>query len=232
MNNDTAIIRVREEDGNLKNLTEIERKQVYLHFCNYYQLDPLSFPIDYIENKGKLKAYINSIGAAQLRDRYQISIRIKSRELISDLWIVIAVASRGNRTEEATGAVAIGNTGETKANALKKAESQARRRATLAICGFGADDEENGKILQAKFYDPPQDVLPVSPLPTPHSLPAAKNELWRNWKSPEDALKWAAEILPGKTPEQIKNLFDLTPATNGKKAPNFYQAILDLSEEF
>lgn len=205
--NSTAIEKVRDSGGSVAELTAIERKLYYLEMCNAYGFEPLSLPFDYIESDGKLKLYINSVGASQLRSRFNISISIKSREFLEDLWVVVVIAQRGDRTEEATGvAPSVDKWGKstpiTKANALKKAETQARRRATLAICGYGGDEEDTGNIIQSATYDPPQDVLPVS-------------EIWRDWKTPKDAIAWAKSLLPHMSEEELQQEFDSLP--NGKK---------------
>ncbi len=237
-NKSAAIDKATNSNGDVSKLTAVERKILYLEMCHAYQLEPLSFPFDYIENNGKLKLYVNSVGTAQLRDRFGISTRIKSREFLEDMWVVVVEARRGDasgdpsrvRTEEASGAVsAVDKYGKTspiaKANALKKAETQARRRATLSICGFGWDDEESGRIIKAQIYDPPNDVL-NPPLPLPNS------EAWRNWKTPADALAWAATQLPGMTAEQLQQEFNQLSPSNGKKAPAWVERVMQLKETF
>lgn len=162
-----AIEKAKDNNGDINTLTAVERKLYYLQMCNFYKFDWRTFPFDYIENDGKLKLYINQTGCSQLRDRYQISTFIKSREIIENMWIVVVEAKKGSRIEEATGAASIidkygKSTPQLKVNALKKAETQARRRATLAICGFSETDEDQGRIMQSATYDPPMDVIDVS----------------------------------------------------------------------
>lgn len=162
-----AVEKVRDNSGDINGLTAIERKLYYLQMCDFYKFDWKTFPFDYIENDGKLKLYVNQTGCSHLRNRYQVSTKIKSREIIEGMWIVTVEASRGNRTEEATGAASLFDkygktTPQLKANSLKKAETQARRRATLAICGFSDNDEDHGHILKAETYDPPMDVVEFS----------------------------------------------------------------------
>ncbi|MEA5595688.1 hypothetical protein [Rivularia sp. UHCC 0363] len=242
-----AIARAQDSNGDLSRLTEVERKIVYIEMCKAYDLNPLSFPLDYIKgDKGTLKIYLNSVGASQLRDRFEVSTRIKSRELLEDIWVVVVEAQRGNRTEEATGAASIFNKyGETsptaKVNALKKAETQAKRRATLSICGFGWDDEESGKVLKAEFHDPPEDVIVRSACSSAESqgdtltrsqLPPAidNSEIWRTWKNPEDAIAWAKNELPGSNEQWlISEMRQLAPI-NGKKAPAWVKKINEIKE--
>jgi len=62
---------------------------------------------------------------------------------MDDLMVVTAEATdKTGRCDSSIGAVSIANLrGEAKANALMKAETKARRRVTLSICGLGFTDE-------------------------------------------------------------------------------------------
>ncbi|MEG4420808.1 hypothetical protein QUA70_19775 [Microcoleus sp. LAD1_D5] len=138
----------------LSRLSKSKQNQIYTETCDRLGLNPLSFPLDLIKGKNGSTLMINEIGASQLRAKHSISIAVKSHELlpyqetITDpetrtektvtryLAIVTVTATCGDRTEEATGAVeAFGSM--MRSNAIKKAETQARRRATLAMCGQG-----------------------------------------------------------------------------------------------
>ena len=57
-------------------------------------------------------------------------------------------------------------------------------------------------------------------------------EVWRTWKTPSDALTWAAAILPDKNTAELRKLFDSVPAVNGKKAPAFVQKVLEIAATF
>ena len=162
-----TVEKVRENSGDLNGLTAVERKMYYIQMCDFYKFYWKAFPFDYIENDGKLKLYVNQTGCSHLRNRYQVSTKIKSREIIEGMWVITVEARRGNRTEEATGAASLFDkygktTPQLKANSLKKAETQARRRATLAICGFSDNDEDQGFVLKAETYDPPMDIVEFS----------------------------------------------------------------------
>jgi len=138
----------------LSRLSRSKQNQIYIEACERLGLNPLSFPLDLIKSRNGSTLMINEIGASQLRAKHGISITVKSHELlpyqetITDpetraektvtryLAIVTVTATCGDRVEEATGAVeAFG--AMMRSNALKKAETQARRRATLAMCGQG-----------------------------------------------------------------------------------------------
>jgi len=77
-------------------------------------------------------------------------------KVVDDLYIVKAKArDKYGRSDESTGAVVIGNLkGEMKANAIMKAETKAKRRVTLSICGMGwADETEVQSIPGARPVD-------------------------------------------------------------------------------
>jgi len=86
-----------------------------------------------------------------------VSTRILKEECLlnGDIYSVLVEARIGDRTEQATGKVSLsGLSGKHKANAMKKAETQARRRATLAIVGLDAIGDEDRK---ASVSDMPPD---------------------------------------------------------------------------
>lgn len=226
-----AIQKVRHDNGDLSKLTEVERKIVYIELCKHYGFDPLSFPLDYVKGKkGSLKIYVNSVGASQLREKFNISVEIKSRELLDDVWVVIAIAKRNNRTEEAAGAVSIYDdynktSPSQKVNALKKAETQAKRRATLNISGFGWDNENKGKIINAEFHDPPADVIQPQLTHPPLDIDYS---ICKSWKSPEDAIAWAKTQIPTATNKYLTEEFNFTAPIKGKVALGWIKKITEM----
>lgn len=153
--------------GNLAYLSESDRLVYYFSYCRQLGLNPLSRPFDYISegegDKLKISLYPNTIAASQLRDSRNVSTRIIREEILLDgeVYSVLVEARMGDRTEEATGKVGIkldkhGKplSGEAKAKLMKKAESQARRRATLAIVGLDAMGEGDSR---ASISDMPPD---------------------------------------------------------------------------
>jgi hypothetical protein len=152
--------------GDLAQLTEIERVQYAFAFCRTHGLNPLARPIDYLETGGKLKPYVNAIGVAQLRSLHGISVKItRSQKDDEFIYTTAQATDRSGRFEESTAVVPLADNygkplmGEKKANAIMKAETKAKRRATLALCGIPWDDGEN--VEQSTAIDPPLDVLPI-----------------------------------------------------------------------
>lgn len=129
--------------GDLSKLTQAERETYYLETCKTLSLNPLTRPFDYITLSGRLVLYANKGCAEQLRSVRKISISVTAREVITDLFVVTANAKGPDgREDSSTGAVNIaGLKGDMLANAMMKAETKAKRRVTLSICGLNMLDE-------------------------------------------------------------------------------------------
>lgn len=138
--------------GNLAVLSPIEKTQYYNKVCETVGLNPLTKPFEYIEFKGKEVLYAGKNATEQLRMIYSISIQIKSREMVGSLLVVTANASTPDgRTDEAIGALSMKGLSELdSANAMMKAETKAKRRVTLSICGLGMLDESEIAELDNK----------------------------------------------------------------------------------
>lgn len=130
-------------ENNLARLSEGERLEYYKQVCDSVGLNYLTNPFAYIVLNGKLQLYAKKDAAEQLRKIHRVSLQIVSKEIIGDAYVVHVKARDKNGTEdEATGIVTItGLKGENLANAMLKAETKAKRRATLSICGLGILDE-------------------------------------------------------------------------------------------
>jgi hypothetical protein len=128
--------------GDLSKLSPADRVRYYLQVCKSLNLNPLTKPFDYIVLNGKLTLYARKDCTDQLRKRDTVSVSGLDAQVISDVYIVKAQARIGERSDMSTGAVSIkGLSGEGLANAMMKAETKAKRRVTLSICGLGMLDE-------------------------------------------------------------------------------------------
>ena len=139
--------------GNLEKLTPAQRLDYYAATCNSLGLNPLTKPFAYIRLNGKLILYPLRDATDQIRKVQQISVRITSREMLDESYVVTAMASMPDgRQDESTGVVSMsGIRGEAHANALMKAETKAKRRVTLSIAGLGwVDESEVDSIPQAQ----------------------------------------------------------------------------------
>jgi len=137
--------------GDLARLTPAQRVSYYRSVCDSLGLNPLTKPFDYLHLNGRLVLYATRTATDQLRATRGISVQIVSRELMeaAGLYVVTARATaRDGRTDEAVGAVSIaGLKGEALANALMKAETKAKRRATLSLVGLGWLDESEAESV-------------------------------------------------------------------------------------
>ena len=129
--------------GDLSQLSEGDRVAYYSRVCESLGLNPLTQPFAYIKLQGKLKLYALREATEQLRRLHSVSVQIVSRELTEEIYVVTARATLPDgRCDESIGAVFLGQTpGEARANLLMKAESKAKRRVTLSLCGLAVLDE-------------------------------------------------------------------------------------------
>ena len=129
--------------GDLKELRSDERLAYYNRVCESLGLNPLTQPFAYLSLSGKLTLYARKDAAEQLRKVNAVSLEITSREMIDGMYVVTCKASTSiGRVDSSTGVIDLSNLkGETKANAMMKAETKAKRRVTLSICGLGLLDE-------------------------------------------------------------------------------------------
>lgn len=142
--------------GDLAKLNAEQRVTYYRKVCESSGLNPYSNPFAYITLNGKLTLYAKKDCTEQLRKINGVSIEELDDKLIDDIYVVTAKAKdKTGRIDQAKGAVVIGNLkGEAKANAIMKAETKAKRRVTLSICGMGwTDESEIDSIPNAKPVD-------------------------------------------------------------------------------
>lgn len=139
----SAIMEKVMAQGDLSKLTTDERNQYYLAVCQSVGLNPLTRPLEYITLQGRMVLYARKEATDQLRTIHNVSIDEMTESEIEGVYIVTVKAKNGNgRTDMAKGAVNItGLKAEALANAMMKAETKAKRRATLSLCGLGLMDE-------------------------------------------------------------------------------------------
>lgn len=147
-------------EGNLAKLTSNQRIDYYKKVCDSVGLNPLTQPFEYLTLQGKMILYARRACTDQLRHIHGISVTIVAREKLEGVYVVTARASTpAGRCDESIGAVPLdGLKGESLSNALMKAETKAKRRVTLAICGLSFIDESE--------LDGVRDKLAPAPKPT------------------------------------------------------------------
>lgn len=176
-------------NGNLSNLAPDERVSYYNAVCSSLGLNPLTRPFDYLTLNGKLQLYAKRDATDQLRALHGISITITGRETTDGVHVVTARATeRSGRTDESTGAVTVGGLkGDALANALMKAETKAKRRVTLSICGLGILDESELETVPHAVVQSP-----------PPQLPPANSPQWDKFR---DDLKALTSQYPERFPD-------------------------------
>lgn len=140
---DAALMESALLGGDLSRMSPTDRLRYYKSVCDSLGLNPLTRPFDYIVLNGKMTLYAKRECTEQLRKIHGVSVQIVDRSVVDDVYIVTARASsRDGRQDESTGAVSVANLrGENRANAIMKAETKAKRRVTLSICGLAFLDE-------------------------------------------------------------------------------------------
>lgn len=169
--------------GDLSKLTVPQRVSYYNQVCESVGLNPLTRPFEYLNLNGALRLYARRDCTDQLRKIHSVSVRITARDRGDDVYVVTAQATFPNgRSDESTGAVPIARLqGEALANALMKAETKAKRRVTLSICGLSVLDESelDGVREQVRDSGPhsphgdPADYPRMGPSSEPETVDAA-----------------------------------------------------------
>lgn len=130
-------------NGDLSKLSSAQRVEYYRGLCESLGISMLSRPFGYLLLNGKLTLYALKDCTDQLRNKHDISTKLAPGQVLDGVYVIAATAQKPNgRVETSTGAVAIDNLkGEARANAMMKAETKAKRRVTLSMCGLGITDE-------------------------------------------------------------------------------------------
>lgn len=129
--------------GNLNELEPMQRVQYYLSLCEVTGLNPLTQPFAFIAVRGELKLYALKSCTDQLRKLHGVHVTTMVKEQKGDLFVVsVEVMDRSGRVDQDVGVVPLtGLTPADAANAIMKAVTKAKRRATLSICGLSLLDE-------------------------------------------------------------------------------------------
>lgn len=137
--------------GDLSRLSPEQRARYYIEVCRSVGLNPLTRPFDYITLNGKLTLYPTRGAADQLRAIHGITCEIVSREQVGDLYVVhVRVTAPDGRRDEDLGIVSTASLrGEALANAILKAITKAKRRATLSLLGLNMPDETEVETIPA-----------------------------------------------------------------------------------
>ncbi len=195
-------------EGDLSHLTPEQRVNYYLQVCESVGLNKFTKPFDYLRLNGRLILYANKNATDQLRDLHGVNIIGLERERIGELLVVTASAQMAKgRRDSSIGAVAVdGLKGESLANAMMKAETKAKRRVTLSLCGLGMlDESEVDNVPGAERVELPapteDEFVPLkdqAPADDRDLVRSADDRVWRRWL---DILGQAQDV--GLNPQQI-----------------------------
>jgi hypothetical protein len=166
--------------GDLTNLTPTERLIYYKSLCKSLGLNPMTRPFEYIVFKdtdeddgatrtGKMTLYARADCTAQLRRIHRIGFDPHPKKLREGEFYHVEVAAyikRENREDFGTGIVWLKKRkksgsewkiydlqGKELANAMMRAETKAKRRATLSICGLHMLDQSEIEDMDTGYYD-------------------------------------------------------------------------------
>lgn len=203
--------------GDLSRLTGEGRLKFYGALCQFTGLNPLSKPFDWLTLNGKLVLYANKGCAEQLRKIHRVSVEVVERRFENGCHIVrVKATDPTGRQDESIAAVACPTTatGDAMANALMKAETKAKRRVTLSICGLGMlDESEVETIRNAK----PANVSELTNVDTASDRAAALNAEISQPVEAEIVTPAAVETATPQTAEpqtqQTSTAANLPPAT-------------------
>ncbi len=163
---DTQTIHALVVSQDMARLTPAQQVAYYLQLCDATGLDPRTKPFALINMNGRLVPYALKAATDQLRARRNLSITVTKRERIDDLYTVEVSITDGRRQDTELGAVPVGGLkGDALANALMKALTKAKRRATLSFCGLGMLDESELDTIPNARPAPMPDINVVSAEP-------------------------------------------------------------------
>lgn len=162
-------------NGDLSKLSADQKVAYYRNFCERLGLDPLSQPFKLLRLNGKEILYCDRSGTQQLNKLHSVSHEIRAREIVNGCYVVTSQASTPDgRHTESIGAVPIENLrGDNLCNAMMKAETKAKRRATLDLLGLGILDETETETIPAIEAKMPAPVA-AAPKPAPVTAEAEK----------------------------------------------------------
>jgi hypothetical protein len=231
---DPTILQAVFIGGDLSALTPAQRLSYYLAKCGSLDLNEFNEPFLYVRLQGKLQLYPTKNCTDQLRFNHGVSIAILAREVVEGCYIVTAQATLpSGRADVAIGAVAIdGLKGENRANAMMKAETKAKRRATLSITGMsGPDESELDSIPGAERVPIETSAVPASPgiltseLPESSATAPAKRGVAPSAPTPAPSAPDS-----GNAPVTTSPVVVLDAKVGNRTPPHYYEIVVKETE--
>lgn len=218
-------------NGDLARLSPEYRVEWYRMKCKAAGLDVASRPFEYITLQGKLTLYATKACTDGLSGLHGLSHRIVAQETVGDIQIVtVEVTGKSGRSTQDIGAVVIaGLKGENLANAMMKAVTKAKRRATLSLCGLGdvIDESELDTVRNVQHCTPTGEVLPDAH----HAKNYAANNSGHGsgaYARPDDVkayVEWAKAFAENKNVAWLDYLTDKVGVDRAKDLVSEYQLL-------
>lgn len=144
--------------GDLRKLTDDQKARYIVEVCKSLGLNPLTRPFELIILNGKEVLYPTKGATDQLRKINAVSVTRLEKQMVGDLYEVIAHGrDASGREDEASALVNVkGVTGDNLAIAMMKCETKAKRRLTLSLVGLGWLDESEVEDLPPDLPERPK----------------------------------------------------------------------------
>jgi hypothetical protein len=165
----TAALEAYIAAGDIGRLNPDQRIALYRSVCQSLGLNELTQPFQYLNLSGKTVLYATKSCTEQLRQIHGVSVIEMRQERVDECLIVtVSVRDRTGREDIATGAVSLaGLKGEALSNAFMKAETKAKRRATLSVCGLAVLDESETDSIAGAARVAVEEAHKPEPKPKP-----------------------------------------------------------------
>ena len=151
--------------GDLSKLSTQQRVEYYAKTCQSLGLNPLTRPFRFLALNGQIQLYATRDCTDQLRKVNGITLHVVDRASEAGVYsVTVRARDKHGREDEDIGAVVLPQSGESRANALMKAITKAKRRVTLSICGLGLTDEAELDTMPGAMPFDAEDEPPVVPL--------------------------------------------------------------------
>ena len=221
-----AVVAKQVLTDDLSTLSDEDKVALVAEVTRTLRIEPATMPLRFIKvSDRRVVLYITKDGTDQLRYRDDISTEIvgRVRDADLDVYSVTARATRPDgRHEESMGAVTVrGLSGEALANAMMKAETKAKRRATLSICGLGfLDESEVGDIPGAEGVEAPAGPAMALVARAAYDQVATEADGWSNFA--RNLLADSIEELTEGQRDWLKAWCRGRPGPDGRPWPNVH----------
>lgn len=189
----TSLLIIR---GDLSGLSAEQKVAYYRGYCERLGLDPYTSPFQLLRLQGKDILYLSRSGAQQLNKMHGVSHSITSRRQDTEAGIYEVTARAtlpdGRHTESIGVASIAGMKGEQLCNAMMKAETKAKRRATLDLLGLGILSEE--EAISTGGTPSPLEVIQPETITERHDIEAAMRKAYDDPKLVADLVAEARTV--------------------------------------